>query len=258
MRRSKSARFTPTWHEIKVRSGDIVQRRQVIGSVGQDPDKLFAPHLHLELRWDQSLSATFWPSANGKDVAWIKEHYAAPTPFINAHRSVPAPQREATLVLVDQATYKMRLYHSAKLAGEYDVSFGQGQGAKQIQGDNKTPTGMYFVTQKHSGEFDGPYGAYFGGYWIKINYPNAFDAERGKVAGLISTAQQASIAKQWILRAPTLESTRLGGGIGFHGWIREWDNAGPRHLSWGCVVLHLYDIGKLLNQIPEGSMVVIF
>src|SRR6185295_534804 len=46
-------------HEIKVRSGEIVKRRQVIGTVGQDPDKLFAPHLHLELRWDFSLGATF-------------------------------------------------------------------------------------------------------------------------------------------------------------------------------------------------------
>jgi len=245
-------------HDIKVRKGETVQRRQVIGTVGQDPDKLFAPHLHLELRWDESLSATFWPSSNGKDVAWIKEHYTAPTPFINTHRSVPAPQREATLLLVDQSTYKMRLYKSGQLQGEYDVSFGQGQGAKRVQGDNKTPTGMYFVTQKHSGNFDGPYGAYFGGYWIKINYPNGFDAERGKAAGLISPAQQASISKQWRLRTPTLETTRLGGGIGFHGWIREWENTGPRHLSWGCVVMHLYDISKLYGQIPVGSMVVIF
>lgn len=245
-------------HDIKVRKGEIVKRRQVIGTVGQDPDKLFAPHLHLELRWDQSLGPTFWPSSNGKDVAWIKEHYMAPTPFINAHRSVPAPQREAALLLVDQSTYKMRFYRRGQLQGEYDVSFGQAKGAKEVQGDNKTPTGMYFVTKKHKSNFDGPYGAYYGGYWIKINYPNAFDAERGKAAGLISPAQQAAISKQWSLRAPTLETTRLGGGIGFHGWIREWENNGPRHLSWGCVVMHLYDISKLYDQIPAGSMVVIF
>jgi lipoprotein-anchoring transpeptidase ErfK/SrfK len=50
----------------------------------------------------------------------------------------------------------------------------------------------------------------------------------------------------------------LGGGIGFHGWIREWKNDGPRHLSWGCVVMHLSDVGKLFEQVPEGTMVVIF
>jgi Peptidase family M23/L,D-transpeptidase catalytic domain len=245
-------------HDIRAHAGETVQRRQVIGTVGQDPDKLFAPHLHLELRWDRSLGPTFWPSSNGKDVAWIKENYTAPSPFINAHRNLPVPQREAALLLVDQITYKMRFYKSGRMIGEYDISLGQGQGSKQIQGDNKTPTGMYFVIQKHSGNFDGPYGAYYGGHWIKINYPNAVDAERGKTAGLVTVAQQTSIAKQWRLRAPTLENTGLGGGIGFHGWIREWDNAGPRHLSWGCVVMHLSDINKLYDEIPVGSMVVIF
>jgi murein DD-endopeptidase MepM/ murein hydrolase activator NlpD len=245
-------------HEIKVRAGQEVQRRQVIGTVGQDPDKLFKPHLHLELRWDQSLSPTYWPSSNGKDVAWVKEHYTGPSAFINSHRSLPLPSREAALVLVDQESYKMRLYKSGRLTNEYDVSFGQSTGAKRVQGDNKTPTGMYFVTQKHEGRFPGPYGAYYGGYWIKINYPNQFDGERARTVGLISSKQEATIATQWKSRALTLENTRLGGGIGFHGWIKEWDNSGPRHLSWGCVVMHLRDISKVYDQIPEGAMVVIF
>ena len=62
----------------------------------------------------------------------------------------------------------------------------------------------------------------------------------------------------WEGRAPTLETTRLGGGIGFHGWAREWEDTGPRHLSWGCVVLHLSDIQTFYERVPEGSMVVIF
>ena len=245
-------------HEIKVKPGAVVRRRQVIATVGQDPDKLFAPHLHLEMRWDTSLGPTYWPSSNGRDVAWVKEHYTSPSAFISNHRSVPTPQREATLVLVDQNSYKMRLYQNGHMSGEFDVGFGQGNGPKQVQGDNRTPTGMYFVIQKHQGQFDGPYGAYYGGYWIKVNYPNAFDAARANSEKLISSKQQQTISKQWRQRAPTLENTRLGGGIGFHGWIKEWSNDGPRHLSWGCVVMHIYDISKVYELIPEGSMVVIF
>ena len=245
-------------HEIEVRAQQEVQRGQVIATVGQDPDKLFAPHLHLEMRWDASLGPTYWPSSNGKDVAWVKEHYTSPSAFINSHRSVPTPQREATLVLVDQTSYRMRLYKNGRRSGEFDVSFGQAKGSKRVQGDNKTPTGMYFVIQKHQGQFDGPYGAYYGGYWIKVNYPNGFDANRAMSDHLITPQQREAISKQWKLRAPTLENTRLGGGIGFHGWIKEWNNDGPRHLSWGCVVMHLYDIRKIYEQIPEGSMVVIF
>ncbi|HEX7723310.1 MAG TPA: L,D-transpeptidase family protein [Pyrinomonadaceae bacterium] len=245
-------------HEIKTRAGDVVERRQVIATVGQYPDKLFAPHLHLELRWDQSLSPTYWPSSNGKDVAWMKDHYAEPTTFINAHRATPLPEREPVLILVDQTTYKMRVVHNGRTDGEYDVSFGQAKGPKRIEGDNKTPVGMYFVTQKHEGSFDGPYGAYYGGYWIKVNYPNQFDSGRALAEGLINKQQAATIAARWQQRQPTLENTKLGGGIGFHGWVKEWSNDGPRHLSWGCVVMHIYDISKLYDQIPEGTMVVIF
>lgn len=245
-------------HEIHVRSGELIKRRQVIGTVGQDPDKLFAPHLHFEMRWDLSLGPTFWPSSNGKDLDWVKRHYTDPSAFINAHRQSPIPAGETNLLVVDQQTYKMRHYRSGQLQREYDVSFGQGQGAKQVQGDNRTPVGMYFVIQKHRGQFDGPYGEYYGGHWIKINYPNEFDAARGRVDGQINASQQASITSAWRKREPTLQHTRLGGGIGFHGWIKEWPNDGPRHLSWGCVVMHLSDIGKFYEQIPEGAMVVIF
>ena len=117
---------------------------------------------------------------------------------------------------------------------------------------------MYFVIQKHRGTFPGPYGNYYGGHWIKINYPNKFDASWGRSQGLITGQQEATIGNSWEKRTTTLENTPLGGGIGFHGWIREWDNSGPRHLSWGCVVMHLYDIGRLYDLIPEGAMVVIF
>ncbi|MET0647861.1 MAG: peptidoglycan DD-metalloendopeptidase family protein [Pyrinomonadaceae bacterium] len=244
--------------EIKVSEGQEVRRRQLIATIGQDPDKLFSAHLHLELRWDASLAPTYWPSSDGKDAAWLREHYAEPSAFIKSHRKLHVPQDEGTLVLVDQQRYRARLYAGGRAAGEYNISLGQGVGEKQVQGDNKTPKGMYFVVQKHRGEFPGDYGAFYGGHWIKINYPNRYDAARGRAARLITPAQESTIAAAWERRAPTLEKTPLGGGIGFHGWAREWDDNGPRHLSWGCVVLHLSDIHTFYDQLPTGSMVVIF
>jgi murein DD-endopeptidase MepM/ murein hydrolase activator NlpD len=244
--------------EIKVQKGQDVRRRQLIATIGQDPEKLFKAHLHLELRLDETLSPTYWPSSDGKDVAWVAKHYAAPTEFIKDHRKLFVPQQEATLVLVDQASYKMRLYEKGKRQGEYDVSFGQSKGQKRKQGDNKTPKGMYFVIHRHRGRFDGDYGKYYGGHWIKFNYPNKYDAAWGSANNVITPEQETKIGANWEKRAQTLESTGLGGGIGFHGWINEWENNGPRHLSWGCVVMHLYDIRKLYDRMPEGAMVVIF
>jgi murein DD-endopeptidase MepM/ murein hydrolase activator NlpD len=245
-------------NKIKVNKADKVTRRQVIATIGQDPDKTFQAHLHLELRWDPSLAATYWPSSNGKSHDWISEHYTAPSQFISTHRTLPVPEKEKKLVLVDQQNYKARIYEGGVMRAEFDVSFGQGRGQKEIEGDNKTPKGMYFVVQKHKGEFDGPYAAYYGGHWIKINYPNRYDAERGLAQSIISKTQRDQISASWLKREPTLQNTKLGGGIGFHGWNKEWQNDGPRHLSWGCVVMHLRDIGKFYDDVPEGAMVVIF
>lgn len=244
--------------EIKVKKDETTKRRQVIGSIGQDSEKMFPPHLHFELRRNETLPPDYLPSSDGKDTNWVRENYAPPTEFINTHRKLFVPQQEPTLVLVDQTSYKTRLYKSGKLQGEYEVSFGQSKGAKRLQGDNKTPVGMYFVIQKHRGKFDGEYGGYYGGHWIKVNYPNKYDAERGLAQGIISNKQAAAVNLSWSKRAPTLQGTKLGGGIGFHGWIREWDNNSSRHLSWGCVVMHIYDISRLYDQIPAGAMVVIF
>jgi murein DD-endopeptidase MepM/ murein hydrolase activator NlpD len=244
--------------KMKVSPGDKVRRRQPIATIGQDPDKLFNAHLHLEMRWDETLAPTYWPSSDNKDLAWIQQRYAEPTSFIRSHRKVFVPHVEAVLVLIDQASYKMRAYEKGRMVQEYDVSFGQGSGPKQVEGDNKTPVGMYFVINKHKGEFDGPYGDYYGGHWIKINYPNKYDAQRGRAARLINDSQLTAITRNWETRSATSQNTGLGGGIGFHGWIKEWSNDGPRHLSWGCVVLHLSDIGKFYDRLKEGTMVVIF
>jgi murein DD-endopeptidase MepM/ murein hydrolase activator NlpD len=242
---------------IRVRSGEEVKKRQPIATIGQDPDKTFNAHIHLELRWDETLAPTYWPSSNGKDEKWMRERYAEPSAFIAARRKLFIPRLERTLVLVDQESYKMRLYENGRMKSEYDISLGQGKGQKAVQGDNKTPKGMYFVIGKHRGKFDGAYGAYYGGHWIKVNYPNRYDAARGRAAGQITPRQEAAISAGWEKRAPTLENTRLGGGIGFHGWAQEWSNDGPRHLSWGCVVMHLSDIREVFNQISQGAMVVI-
>lgn len=234
--------------EITVKKGELIKRRQNIGSIGQDAEKKFPPHLHFELRFDGETS-----SANGNN-----EFSPSPVKFINDHRKLFVPQNEPTLVLVDQPSYKMRLYRSGKMQGEYEVSFGQSKGAKRLEGDNKTPVGMYFVVQKHRGKFPGAYGAYYGGHWIKLNYPNKYDAARGLDEKLISAEHAKQIRLNWNERLPTPQNTKLGNGIGFHGWVREWENSGSRHLSWGCIVMHIYDISRLYDRIPEGAMVVIF
>ncbi|HNC98373.1 MAG TPA: L,D-transpeptidase, partial [Myxococcota bacterium] len=181
-----------------------------------------------------------------------------PATFFATHPSTPVPQAEPTLVLIQHDSYTMRIYKNGSLSGTYNVSFGQEAGVKERRGDNRTPKGVYYVIARSLGPFDGPYGEYYGGHWIKLNYPNAYDAARGVDQGLITPAQQVSISRAWRARQPTLRDTALGGGIGLHGWAREWEDDGPRHLSWGCVVLHLEDVGEVYDSIPQSAMVILF
>ena len=91
------------------------------------------------------------------------------------------------------------------------MSFGQDKGQKLVEGNNKTPKGMYVVIQKHRGNLGGTYGAYYGGHWIKINYPNKYDADRGASQQMISRQQQAAITAAWKKQAATSGTTKLGG-----------------------------------------------
>jgi hypothetical protein len=79
--------------------------------------------------------------------------------------------------------------------------------------------------------------------------------EWGLGQGLIDSGTARRIAGQWAERAATPQGTRMGGGIGLHGWIGPWTGG---HLSWGCLVLQNEDIAALFNGIPRGAMVVIF
>lgn len=180
------------------------------------------------------------------------------TAFAAARPTLPVPQAEPVLALVSHDLAQMRIYRQGAEVGRYEVGFGQATGAKVRRGDNRSPKGVYYVVQHATGPFSGASAAYFGGYWMRLNYPNAWDAARGARAGLIDAPTQARITRAWAARRETSKATALGGGIGFHGWAYEWEDAGSRRLSWGCVVLHLRDVAEIYAALPDGAMVVLF
>ncbi len=179
--------------------------------------------------------------------------------FTQERARLPLPAEEPVLLLISHAANELRLYERGREVRRVEVGFGQSEGRKRLRGDNRTPLGMYFVVDKHRGDFPGEYGAFYGGHWIKLNYPNPWDAEWGVAQGVISHAVREAITRAWRERKPTAASTKLGSGIGLHGWAGEWSLAesGGR-LSWGCVVLHNPDITALYGRVPPGTMVVLF
>jgi murein DD-endopeptidase MepM/ murein hydrolase activator NlpD len=243
---------------IDVKLGQIVRGKQVIGAVGKDPAGAYPAHLHLEIRADLALPPTYWPSDHGHDAAWIRRRYLDPSAFIRAHRRMPDPAAEPTLVLVDQQRYRMQYRVAGKVRRELEIGLGQARGQKQREGDLRTPKGIYFVVDKQRGPFGGEWADFYGGFWIKVNYPGPADARRGLEEGIIDETAAAAISTAWADRKLTPQNTRLGSGIGFHGWASEWSGGKGAHLSFGCVVLHPPDIAGWFDEVPLGTMVVIF
>lgn len=233
----------------RVRANDIVRRGHAIGDG--------ARALRFELRWDTTLPPAFTPSAPEHDQAWIRQRYATPATFLAARRRLAVPQDEPALLLVSTSLRRMRVWLQGEPIGDYEVAFGQAEGRKRRQHDLRTPLGMYFVIEKSRGPFSGPYGSFYGGHWIKVNYPNAYDAAWGRREGLLTREDASRVDEAWRRRMPTWQGSPLGGGIGFHGWADDWDLDGPRRLSWGCVVLRNEDIRTLFDRVPIGAMVVI-
>lgn len=70
-----------------VEAGDIVERRELIGTVGRGPNNQFPPHLHFELRRKYQ-PQNGWPRTNGQawEQAQVLEYYLNPSEFINQNR----------------------------------------------------------------------------------------------------------------------------------------------------------------------------
>ncbi|WP_074957506.1 L,D-transpeptidase family protein [Myxococcus fulvus] len=218
---------------VTLRPGDGVSRGQVLGRVGAGASGV--------LHTDRELSP------------------AEARRFTRERARLPQPLEEPVLVLISHARNELRLYERGVERARVEVGFGQGEGPKQERGDNRTPVGMYFIVQTVRGNITGPYSAYYGGHWLRVNYPNPWDASRGVKRGWLTEKTREKIARAWTAREATDASTRLGSGIGFHGWSGEWslEQSGGR-LSWGCVVFHPGDITRLYERMPQGTMVVLF
>jgi hypothetical protein len=150
----------------------------------------------------------------------------------------------AHLIVVRKAKRRLTLFAQGKavvLDGTpacWRVGLGPApRGHKYRQGDGRTPEGWYRTSDK-------PWSQYYGA--IAIHYPNAHDAEAGRVQGTIDAptarAMQAALKRD---RKPA-QQTDLGGEILIHGEgsATDW--------TLGCVAMDNPDLDQLRAALPKG------
>ncbi len=132
-----------------------------------------------------------------------------------------------TALVVDKSRHRIYVFQRestnapAKLLRDFYVSTGRKQGNKKVEGDLRTPEGVYFITSEiPDNELPEKYG--IGAF--PTNYPNALDRKLGKT----------------------------GDGIWLHGTDRIYYSRPPLD-SEGCVVLSNIDLQKIRHLINPGQ-----
>jgi L,D-transpeptidase YnhG len=112
-----------------------------------------------------------------------------------------------------------------KLVGDYYISVGQSGIDKLLEGDLRTPVGVYYITSSLD---PNKLPDLYGSGALPINYPNALDVQRGKT----------------------------GSGIWLHGSPSE-QFARPPQASEGCVVLSNPDFESILARVETRTTPVV-
>lgn len=111
--------------------------------------------------------------------------------------------------MVHKAARRLELRCGGVLAARFESSLGFAPaGAKEREGDGRTPEGEYALIGKFRSSFHRS---------LRVNYPNVADADRGLATGLVTPAEHASIVRAHRECRMPPQNTRLGSLIEVHG-----------------------------------------
>jgi len=139
------------------------------------------------------------------------------------------PVQKADLIVVEKAKRTLTLYANGKVLKSYKVALGNNPvGAKQVEGDGKTPEGRYTIDSVNRAS------SYH--LSLHISYPSAADVARA-----------TSMAKS------------AGGDIMIHGLPNgyAWVGAAHRLHDWtaGCIAVTNPEIEEIVKLVPLGTPV---
>lgn len=146
----------------------------------------------------------------------------------SAFLALPATVRHA--VAVDASRHRLYLFERSerglRLVADHYVSLGKSGVDKRVEGDQRTPVGVYFTTSRLDGR---QLADLYGTGALTLNYPNEVDRLKG----------------------------RTGSGIWLHGTPAANYARAPLSTD-GCIVLSNPDMQRLMQTVaPQGTPVVV-
>lgn len=181
-------------------------------------------------------SATLGTKSNSNEIEGLKEEARTRLNYYfstDNKRQVPniAVQMNAQqnhLILIDTVKSRLFLYKKTTAGlqhvSDFYVSIGKNGADKKVEGDKRTPVGLYFASKK----LTTPLSDFYGDGAYPLNYPNELDKHNKKT----------------------------GYGIWLHGTPKDTYSRPPR-ASDGCVVLSNPDLNKLAPVLKAGDTPVI-
>jgi murein L,D-transpeptidase YafK len=142
------------------------------------------------------------------------------------HQPLPANAR-ADLIVVEKSKRVLTLYQGDAVLRAYPIALGrEPDGAKQREGDNRTPEGRYSIDSRN------PRSGFHRA--LHISYPSPADRARARVAG-----------------------DEPGGDVMIHGLKNGlgWLGRTHRAIDWtsGCIAMTNDEVDELWRIVPDGT-----
>jgi murein L,D-transpeptidase YafK len=212
-------RDVPNFHLAQLVYGDLLlAQTRALPTMGQAPGDIAskAPQRLDQLRQEAE-----------KRLAALRERPPAgtlPSQFI----TLPPTTRHA--IAVDASRSRLYLFENGpkglQLVADHYASIGKLGSDKRIEGDQRTPLGVYFITSRLEGR---QLTDFYGVGALTLNYPNEYDRRLG----------------------------RTGSGIWLHGVPTESYARSPQSTD-GCVVLANPELQSIIDRVqPRNTPVVI-
>ena len=137
--------------------------------------------------------------------------------------------RSRHAIAIDTSRSRLYLFENTptglRLTADYYISVGKSGTDKNTEGDQRTPLGVYYITSNLDPK---SLKDFYGSGALPLNYPNPYDASRG----------------------------RTGGGIWLHGTPPSQFSRAPK-ASDGCVVLANPDLERIIRTVEVRSTPVV-